>query len=333
MGRMNIVVTDGFTLNPGDNPWDELERLGALTVYNRTAPGELIDRCRDAHILIVNKTPVREHSMEQLPSLRYITLTATGYDVVDVAAAGRRGIPVSNIPIYGTDSVAQYVFSAVLHLCHNISVHDAAVKAGEWTRSPDWSFWKMPLVELAGKTLGVVGFGRIGRRVGELAHAFGMSVLAYDNCRGADPGYAPFAWSSLDDLFAGSDIVSLHCPLTSDNHRFVNRRLLGHMRSSAILVNASRGPLVNEEDLAAALNTGKLAAAAVDVVSIEPIRPENPLLSARNLVVTPHIAWATLEARKRLMATAADNLRAFQAGAPRNIINQSHLKAAGSPNA
>jgi len=333
MGRMNIVVTDGFTLNPGDNPWDEIERLGTLTVYDRTAPGELIDRCRDADVLIVNKTQVREPSLEQLPSLRYITLSATGYDVVDVAAAGRRGIPVSNVPIYGTDSVAQYVFSAVLHLWHNISVHDEAVKAGEWTRNPDWSFWKRPLVELAGKTIGVVGFGRIGRRVGELAHAFGMSVLAYDTYRGADPGYAPFSWSSLEDLFAGSDIVSLHCPLTTDNYGFVNRRLLGYMGPSAILINAARGPLVNEGDLAAVLNEGKIAAAAVDVVAVEPIRPENPLLTARNLVITPHMAWATLEARKRLTAIIVDNLRAFQAGVSQNVVNQSHLKTTGSPRA
>lgn len=329
MSRMNIVVTDGFTLNPGDNPWDELEALGELAVYDRTAPGELIDRCRDAHILIVNKTRIGDASMERLPSLRYIALTSTGYDVVDIAAAGRRGIPVSNVPIYGTDSVAQYVFSALLHLCHNISRHDAAVKAGEWTRSPDWSFWKGPLVELAGKTLGVVGFGRIGRRVGELAHAFGMSVLAYGPRRGADPGYAPFAWASLDDLFAKSDIVSLHCPLTADNRGFVNRQMLGRMRAGAVLINASRGPLVNEEDLADALNTGKLAAAAVDVVSEEPISPENPLLTARNLVITPHLAWATLEARKRLMGTTADNVRAFLAGAPRNVVNE-HLILQGN---
>ncbi len=272
MGRMNIVVTDGVTLNPGDNPWDELEGLGALTVYDRTAPGELIDRCRDAHILIVNKTQIREPSLEQLPSLRYITLTATGYDVVDVAAAGRRGIPVSNIPIYGTDSVAQYVFSAVLHLCHNINAHDAAVKTGEWTSSPDWSFWKMPLVELAGKTLGVVGFGRIGRRVGELAHAFGMSVLAYDAFRGRTRGM-PLSPGAPWRNFSLNQIVSLRLPLTGDRRRFVNQQLLGRLRSSAILVNASRGRLVNEEDLAAALNAGKLAAAAVDVwCPLEPIR-------------------------------------------------------------
>lgn len=333
MGEMNIVVTDGFTLNPGDNPYDEMEELGALTVYDRTAPGELIDRCRDANILIVNKTPIREPSLEQLPSLRYIAVVATGYDIVDVAAAGRRGITVSNVPIYGTDSVAQYVFSAVLHLCHNISEHDAAVKAGEWARNPDWSFWKKPLVELAGKTMGIVGFGRIGRRVGELAHAFGMNVLACNTHRGPDPDYSPFAWVYLDDLFASSDIVSLHCPLTAENRAFVNQKLLGRMRPSAVLINASRGPLVNEQDLADALNAGTLAAAAVDVASVEPIRPENPLLSARNMVITPHLAWATLEARRRLMSITAENVRSFLAGTPQNVVNRSHLEAAAQPHA
>jgi glycerate dehydrogenase len=325
--RMRIVVTDGFTLNPGDNPWDEIGRLGTLAVYDRTSPAELIERCRDGDILIVNKTQVREASMGKLPQLRYITVAATGYDCVDIEAAGRRGIPVSNVPVYGTDSVAQYVFSALLHLSHNISDHDAAVKGGEWARSPDWSFWKRPLVELAGKTLGIVGFGRIGRRVGELAHAFGMRVLAHDTYHGIEPGYTPFAWSEMEELFAASDFVSLHCPLTGDNRGFVNRALLGRMRPDAILINASRGPLVDEGDLAAALNAGGLAAAVVDVVAVEPIRPGNPLLSARNLVITPHLAWATREARKRLMGTTADNVRAFQAGAPRNVVNQAHLSA------
>jgi glycerate dehydrogenase len=321
-----IVVTDGYTLNPGDNPWDEIKRLGELTVYDRTAPEKLTDRCREAEILIVNKTQVREPSMMQLPRLRYITVAATGYDCVDVVAAGRRGIPVSNVPIYGTDSVAQYVFSAVLHLCHNISVHDSAVKDGDWARSPDWSFWKRPLVELAGKTMGIVGFGRIGRRVGELAHAFGMPVLAYDTCHGTKPGYAPFAWTGIEELFAESDIVSLHCPLTTDNREFVNANLLGRMRRNAILINASRGPLVNESDLAAALNAGAVAAAAVDVVASEPIRQDNPLLAARNVVITPHLAWATLDARRRLMVTTAENVRAFLAGTPQNIVNAAHLK-------
>ncbi len=327
MGKMNIVVTDGFTLNPGDNPWHEIEKLGKLTIHERTAPGELMDRCRNADTLIVNKTQLREPSLEQLPALRYIAVTATGYDVVDVAAAGRRGIPVSNVPIYGTDSVAQYVFSAVLHLWHNISEHDQAVKSGEWAGSPDWSFWKRPLVELAGKTLGVVGFGRIGRRVGELAHAFGMKVLACKSHRGPDPDYSPFAWVSLEDLFADSDVVSLHCPLTAENRAFVNRNLLSRMRPDAILINASRGPLVNEEDLAAALNAGALAAAVADVVSADPIRPDNPLLSARNMVLTPHLAWAAREARQRLMAITAENVRAFLAGTPQNVVNRPHLES------
>jgi glycerate dehydrogenase len=329
MGSVHIVVTDGYTLNPGDNPWDAIGRMGKLTVHDRTAPGELIDRCRDAEILIVNKTQVREASMEQLPRLRYITMAATGYDCVDAAAAGRRGIPVSNVPVYGTDSVAQYVFSAILHVCHNIGVHDAAVRAGEWTRNPDWSFWKTPLTEIAGKTLGIVGFGRIGRRVGELAHAFGMKVLAYDAFRGADPAYAPFAWSTIEELFAGSDIVSLHCPLTADNRGFVDRRLLERMRPSAMLINASRGPLVNEGDLAAALNTGALAAAVLDVMAVEPIRPDNPLLAARNLAITPHLAWATLEARQRLMGTIAENIAAFLSGKPQNVVNLPSLKPGG----
>jgi glycerate dehydrogenase len=323
---MHIVVTDGFTLNPGDNPWDEINRLGELTVYDRTTPGEMIERCRRSEILIVNKTQVREASLEKLPQLRYIAVSATGYDCIDVAAAGRRGIPVSNVPIYGTDSVAQYVFSVLLHICHNISVHDAAVKDGEWARSPDWSFWKQPLMELAGKTIGIVGFGRIGRRVGELSHAFGMRVLAHDTYRGAEPGYAPFAWAGLEELFAGSDIVTLHCPLTADNRGFVNRGLLERMRPSAILVNASRGPLVNEEELAAALNSGSLAAAAVDVVSVEPIGLDNPLLSARNLVITPHVAWATLEARRRLMSTTVDNVRSFLEGKLQKVVNPAHLR-------
>jgi glycerate dehydrogenase len=198
MKRIQMVVTDGFTLNPGDNPWGDIEPLGTLAVYDRTAPPELVPRCREADILIVNKTPVRADALAALPQLRFIAVTATGFDCVDVAAAGRRGIPVSNVPIYGTDSVAQYVFSAILHVWHNISSHDAAVKAGEWGRQPDWSFWRTPLIELRGKTMGIVGFGRIGRRVGELAHAFGMSVRAHDAFTGADPGFTPFAWAARE---------------------------------------------------------------------------------------------------------------------------------------
>jgi glycerate dehydrogenase len=321
MAPPRIVATDGFTLNPGDNPWEEIGTLGALTVYDRTAPAQLQARCREAEILIVNKTRLRAETLAELPRLRFISVSATGYDCVDIEAAGRRGIPVSNVPVYGTDSVAQYVISALLHVWHNIAGHADAVKAGEWGAQPDWSFWKTPLVELRGKTLGIVGFGRIGRRVGELAHAFGMQVLAYDAVRQSAPGYAPFAWASLEHLFAASDVVSLHCPLTAENREFVNTNLLNRMKPTAVLINAARGPLVNERDLAGALNAGRIAAAVVDVVSEEPVQPNNPLLSARRIVMTPHIAWATREARQRLMHTTAENLKAFLEGKPQNVVN------------
>lgn len=326
MNRINIVVTDGFTLNPGDNPWDVLGALGRLTVHDRTAPSELIPRGREAEILVVNKTPISAEALAALPQLRFITVSATGYDCVDVVAAGRRGIPVSNVPIYGTDSVAQYVFSAILHVWHNISRHDAAVKAGEWGRQPDWSFWKRPLIELRGKTMGIVGFGRIGRRVGELAHAFGMDVMAYDAFRGKDPGFAPFAWAGIEEVFSRSDVVSVHCPLTPDNQRFVNRELLQRMRPSSLFINAARGPLVNEEDLAEALKAGWIAGAVVDVLSAEPVRPENPLLTAPNIVITPHLAWAAREARQRLMRATAENVRAFLEGRPQQLVNGDWLE-------
>jgi glycerate dehydrogenase len=321
MKRTQIVATDGFTLNPGDNPWSDIGQLGVLTVYDRTAPAELIPRCREADLLIVNKTPVDADAVAALPRLRFIAVSATGFDCVDVEAAGRRGISVSNVPIYGTDSVAQYVFAAVLHVWHNISGHDAAVKAGEWGRQPDWSFWRTPLIELRGKTMGIVGFGRIGRRVGELAHAFGMNVMAHDAFPGADPGFAPFAWAGLEEVFGRSDVVSVHCPLTSQNQRFVNRDLLQRMKPTSLFVNASRGALVNEEDLSAALKAGRIGGAVVDVVSAEPVRPENPLLTAPHIVMTPHLAWATREARQRLMRTTAENVRAFLEGRPQNLVN------------
>lgn len=322
MSAINIVVTDGFTLNPGDNPWAEIEKLGALTVYERSSAAELIPRCRQADLLIVNKTPVRRECLLQLPRLRFIAVSATGFDCVDIEAAGRRGIPVSNVPFYGTDSVAQYVFSAILHVWHNIADHAASVKKGEWGGQPDWSFWKTPLIELRGKVLGIVGFGRIGRRVGELAHAFGMDVMACDTLRRSDPDYSPFNWAGVEELFAKSDVVSVHCPLTADNREFINRGLIGRMKPTALLINASRGQLVHEHDLAEALNLGIIAGAVLDVVSEEPIRPENPLLNARNILITPHLAWATREARQRLMGATVENVRAFLEGRPRNVVNR-----------
>ena len=325
MKKVNIVVTDGYTLNPGDNPWHAVATLGNLTIYERSMEDEIVARCREAEILVVNKTQIRETALAEISRLKFIAVSATGFDCVDIEAAGKRGIAVSNVPVYGTDSVAQYVFSAILHLWHNIGFHDAAVKAGDWARQPDWSFWQTPLVELREKTIGIIGFGRIGRRVGQLADAFGMRVLAHDPYPDDAPNYLNFAWSSVEDLFAQSDVVTLHAPLTADNHRFVNRHMLERMKESAILINASRGGLIEENDLAEALNKGRLAGAVVDVVSTEPITADNPLLSAKNIAITPHLAWATREARTRLMATTAENIRAFLDGSPQNIVNERYL--------
>jgi glycerate dehydrogenase len=288
---MKIVVIDGWTLNPGDNPWDGLAALGELIVYDRSRPGEVVERAQGAEVLVVNKAPVPAPALEKLPELRFITMIATGYDPVDVAAAGRLGIPVSNVPVYGTDSVAQHVLALVLEFTNRVGLHDAAVKAGEWSANPDWCFWKTPLMELAGKTMGIIGFGRIGRRVGELAHALGMAVLAHDVKQDAPPAYRPFAWAGVEEVFRGSDVISLHSPLTRELRGFVDARLLALMKPTALLINAARGPLVNEADLAAALDAGRLAGAGLDVVGVEPIRPDNPLLRAKNVLLTPHNAW------------------------------------------
>jgi glycerate dehydrogenase len=272
-------------------------------------------------VLIVNKATVSAGVIERCPDLRLIAVSATGHDCVDAEAARRRGVPVCNVPEYGTDSVAQLAFALLLELCHHVGLHARAVREGEWSRSPDFCFWRTPLVELAGKTMGVVGFGRIGARVGELAHAFGMSVLACGGSRPAAPAWQPFAWASLDDLFSRADVISLHCPLTTDTASLVDRRRLGRVKPGAFLINTARGGLIVEEDLADALNEGRLAGAAVDVVSAEPIRPDNPLLSARNCLITPHIAWATREARRRLIRATIDNVTAFLAGRPTNVVN------------
>lgn len=318
---MKIVVLDGYTLNPGDNPWDELARLGELTVYERTPADQSVARAADAEIVLTNKTLLTATTLAHLPQLRFVAVLATGYNVVDVVAARARGIPVSNVPEYGTDSVAQHVFALLLELCHHVGMHDAAVQAGEWVQSVDFCFWKMPPLELSGLTMGIVGLGRIGRRVGTLAHAFGMNVLAAGGTRRDDPGYRPFVWTDIPQLFARADVISLHCPLMADNAGFVNRDLLGHVKSSAFFINVARGGLVDEAALADALNAGQLAGAAVDVVSHEPMRADNPLLGARNCVITPHIAWASLAARRRLMATTVRNVEAFIAGRPINVVN------------
>ncbi|MFU8848132.1 MAG: D-2-hydroxyacid dehydrogenase [Opitutales bacterium] len=318
---MKIVVLDGFTLNPGDNPWAGVEKLGELTVYERTPADKIVERCAGAEIVLTNKTPLSAETLAQLPDLKFISVLATGFNVVDVAEARKRNIPVSNVPIYGTDSVAQFVFAILLQLCHNVALHDELVKDGAWTVIEDFCFWKTPLIELRGKTMGIVGFGRIGRRTAALADAFGMKVLAYDLHQGDAPDYEGFEWAEVEDLFQRSDVVSLHCPLTPENGGFVDKSLLGQMKPSSFLINTSRGPLVNEDDLAEALNAGKLAGAGVDVVSVEPIKAENPLLKAKNCLITPHIAWATLEARQRLMQTTVENVAGFLQGSPINVVN------------
>jgi glycerate dehydrogenase len=319
---MKIVALDGYTLNPGDLSWEGVERLGDLTVYDRTDPAAVIERARGADILLINKTPISAESIQSLPDLKFITMTATGYDAVDVGAAALKGIPVSNVPVYGTDSVAQFVFAMLLHLCHCVGLHDTAVKAGEWAACPDWSFQKTPQVLLTGRKMGIVGFGRIGRRVGELAHAFGMEVFANSRTTGRPPDYQPFSWKSIKDLFAESDIVSLHCPQTKENTKFIDADLVGLMKDTAILINTARGGLVDEPALARALNNGDIAAAALDVVSAEPVRPDNPLLMAKNCILTPHMAWSTLSARRRLMDETVRNIEAFMAGSPVNVVNR-----------
>jgi len=318
---MKIVVLDGYTLNPGDNPWDAVEQLGELTVYSRTPPEKIVERARGADVILTNKTPLSAETIGQLEELKFVAVLATGYNVVDIAAARARGIPVSNVPIYGTETVAQHVFAVLLAMIHQPYAHDQAIRQGEWLQSGDFSFWLRPLVELAGLTMGIVGFGRIGRRVGEIAHAFGMRVLANDIFTQNPPSYTPFEWASIEDLFSASDVVTLHCNQTPENAGFVNAGLLARMKPTAYLINAARGGLINEADLAAALNADRLAGVCLDVVSVEPIRDDNPLLGAKNCLLTPHIAWATVAARRRLMATTAENIAAFQRGQPINVVN------------
>jgi glycerate dehydrogenase len=318
---VKIVVLDGRPLASERIAWAELDRLGELEVYEFSKPEEIRSRAAGAAVLITNKAPIRAGLIAESPALRFIAVTATGFDCVDGPAARRRGIPVSNVPEYGTNSVAQYVFAMLLQLCHHVTVHAAAVRAGEWTRQPDFCLRKTPLIELAGKTIGIVGYGRIGRRVGELARAFGIAVLAHDQAHGTSTADAPVTWCELDDLFARSDVISLHCPLTPQTLGLVDRRRLRLVKPGAMLINTARGGLVVEADLAEALVEGRLAAAAVDVVGSEPIRDDNPLLAAPNCLITPHIAWATSEARQRLMRATAANLRAFLDGRPINVVN------------
>lgn len=317
---MTIVVLDGYTLNPGDLSWEGLRSLGECRIHDRTPPEQVVERANKAQLVLTNKAVLDAKAIDALAELRYIGVLATGYNVVDVQAARRRGIPVSNIPTYGTQSVAQMVFAHLLELTQRVGHHASGVSEGRWSRSIDWCYWDFPLVELAGLTMGIVGFGRIGQAVGKLADAFGMRVLAYDaNPVGSPPAYIRMV--GLDDLFAHSDVVSLHCPLTPGTREMVNAGRLATMKRSALLINTSRGPLVNEADLADALNTGRIAGAGLDVLGVEPPASDNPLLSAKNCLITPHIAWATRAARERLMRQAVANAKAFLDGAPINVVN------------
>lgn len=318
---MNIVVLDGHTENPGDLSWAPLEALGTLTVYDRTAPEDAAARMRGAQAVYTNKTRLTRALIEGTEGLRFIGVLSTGYDVVDIAAAAEWGIPVCNVPSYGTQTVAQYTFALLLALCHRVEHHNQTVQAGRWAQSIDFSYFDWPQVELAGKTMGIIGYGRIGQAVSAIAQAFGMHVLVYDPGLGQKDGGV-----LLEELLAGSDIVSLHCPLTPENRGMIGRDAIAQMREGAYLINTARGGLLQEMDVREAVLAGKLAGVAVDVVSEEPIRTDNPLLGLDRVLITPHIAWAAQAARQRLLDVAVDNLRACLAGSPQNVVNADLLR-------
>ncbi len=324
---MKIVVLDGYTLNPGDLSWDGIKSYGELTVYDRTTydlndKDLIIERCKDADIVFTNKTPISKEIMDSLTNLKYIGVLATGYNVVDVDAAKEKGIVVTNIPSYGTDAVAQMTFALLLELSNYVGAHSEAVFNGEWTSKSDFCFWKYPLIELSGKTIGIIGYGRIGQAVSKIAQAFGLKVLATGKGKTASFESPNLKFVELDELFSNSDVISLHCPLTDSTKGIINKDNIAKMKNNALIINTARGMLVVEEDLANALNNGRIAGAAIDVVSIEPIREDNALLKAKNCIITPHIAWATKESRERLMNIAVDNLNAYLEGKPINVIKE-----------
>ena len=320
---MKIVVLDGYTLNPGDLNWDGIKKLGDLTVLDRIdhSPSAVIEAIGDAEIVYTNKTPLPKEVLNNVPSVKYIGVLATGYNVVDVDCAKECGIKVTNIPTYGTAAVAQFTLALLLEMCHRIGSHDAAVKNGEWASCPDFCFWKHPLIELSGKTMGFIGFGRIGQATAKLAQAFGLNLLVFNRSQNPDMASDTCQYASLDDVLAKSDIISLHCPLTEDTQGIINQSTIGKMKDGVMIINTARGPLIVEQDLKDALETGKVAAAAIDVASVEPILADNPLLTAKNCIMTPHIAWASKESRQRLMNSTVENLEAFLGGNPINVVN------------
>lgn len=316
---MKIVILDGYTLNPGDLSWEGIKNLGECTIYDRTPPEKTVERAGDAEAVFTNKVVFNHEVISQLPNLKFIGVLATGYNVVDLDAATKAGIVVTNIPAYSTASVAQMVFSHILHIVQNVSRHADSVKKGDWAKSIDFSYHLTPQTELAGKTIGIIGFGQIGQAVAKIALAFGMNVIFHN--RSKKETKSDIRQVDLNMLLAESDFISINCPLTDENAGFINKAAIGKMKTSAILINTGRGPLINETDLAEALNKGRIAGAGLDVLSTEPPSPDNPLLTAKNCYITPHVAWATTEARERLMQIATENLKRFLNGTPQNKVN------------
>ena len=318
---MKIVILDGYTENPGDLSWEGFEKLGDLTVYDRTPADKIAERIEGAEAVIINKTPLSAETIAGCPTLKYIGVLATGYNVVDVQAAKDRGIPVCNIPTYGTAAVGQFAIALLLEICHHIGEHSQSVHNGDWESCVDWCYWNYPLIELDGKTIGIIGFGRIGQTTARIAQALGMKVLAYDQYENKSLESDTMKYTTLDDLLAKSDVISLHCPLFESTQGIINKDSIAKMKDGVIILNNSRGPLIVEQDLADALNSGKVAAAGLDVVSTEPIHGHNPLPKAKISIITPHISWAPKESRQRLMDIAVDNLEKFLAGNPQNVVN------------
>ena len=322
---MKIVVLDGYTENPGDLSWDGLKAFGDLKVYDRsslTDPNDAIKRIGDAEIVFTNKTPITKQVFDACPHIKFIAVLATGYNVVDTAYAKEKGIPVSNVPTYGTDSVSQFAIALLLELCHHIGHHSKTVYDGKWQNHIDWCYWDFPLIELAGKTMGIIGFGRIGHRTGQIAKALNMNVIVNDSFKNPDFVAEGFEYVDRDTLFAKSDVVVLHCPLFPDTMGIINKDSIKKMKDGVMIINNSRGPLIVEQDLCDALNSGKVAGAAVDVVATEPIKADNPLLKAKNCIITPHMSWGAKEARQRIMDISVANVKAFLDGKPQNVVNK-----------
>lgn len=318
---MKIVVLDGYTENPGDLRWDSLREFGELTVYDRTgSEDEVIERIGDAEVVFVNKVPITKSVLDRCPNIKFISVLATGYNVIDCKTAAEKGIPVSNVPSYGTAAVAQFAIALLLEVCHHVAHHSEAVHEGRWASNPDWCFWDYPLIELQGKTMGIIGFGRIGQATGRIAKAMGMKVITNSRSIRED-GKAIADYVDLDTLLRSSDVIALHCPLFPDTEGIINKANIEKMKDGVIIINNSRGQLVVEQDLADALNSGKVYAAGLDVVSTEPIREDNPLLSVKNCLITPHISWAPKESRQRIMDMSYNNLKAFMSGKPINVVN------------